>query len=101
MSVGVLNAGLSDFYLADEIQGTYGGMMIAIPAEHWQTFETFSHENMVSLLLSLATHVDLKSFLKATRGVKKKREPLIIDRKHRHLSTARLLKTHQNTKNSM
>ena len=29
-------------YLADEIQGTYRGMMVAIPAEHWQTWGQIS-----------------------------------------------------------
>jgi len=29
---------VSDFYVVDEIQGTYRGMMIAIAPEHWQYF---------------------------------------------------------------
>ncbi|MGI8503019.1 MAG: hypothetical protein ACR2LR_18070 [Hassallia sp.] len=99
--VAKVDAGLSDFYLADEIQGTYRGMMIAIPAYYWQAFETFFNDKMVSFLLQIATHVELKRFLKATRGVKKKREPLIFDSKHRHVSTARLLKTYPKIKNSM
>ena len=80
--------------LVDEIQGIYRGMMIAIPAAHWQLFETFSDDQMVLVLQQLATRVELKLFLKATRGVKKKREPLIVNSKHRHVSTARLLETH-------
>lgn len=94
--VGKIDAGLSDFYLVDEIQGTYRGMMIAIPDVHWQAFETFSLDQLVSVLQSLSARVELKRFLKAIRGVKKKREPLIIDSKHRHVSTARLLDTHHN-----
>lgn len=74
-------------------------MMIAIPAADWQLFGTFSLDQMVLVLQQLATQVELKCFLKATRGVKKKREPLIVDSKHRHVSTARLLETHQNSKN--
>lgn len=97
--VGKIDAGLSDFYLVDEIQATYCGMMIAIGPEHWQAFETFSLEQMVLVLQDLASSVELKRFLKAIRGVKKKREPLIFDSKHRHLSTARLLDTHHNTQN--
>jgi hypothetical protein len=97
--VGKIDAGLSDFYLVDEIQGTYRGMMIAISADHWQPFETFSLDQMVLVLQQLAARVKLERFLKATRGVKKKREPLIVDSKHRHVSTARLLETHQNLKN--
>lgn len=97
--VGKIDACLSDFYLVDEIQGTYRGMMIAIGAVNWQIFRTFSDDQMVLVLQQIATQVELKRFLKATRGVKKKREPLIVDRKHRHVSTARLLETHQNAKN--
>jgi len=41
-----------------------------------------------------ARFVKLKRFVKTPRGPKKKRGALIIDRKHRHLSTARLLKAH-------
>ena len=37
-----IEAGLSNFYLVDEIQGTYRGMMIAIPVFEWEIFQTFS-----------------------------------------------------------
>ncbi|MDZ8189757.1 MAG: hypothetical protein RMY28_023045 [Nostoc sp. ChiSLP01] len=47
----------------------------------------------------LAARVELQRFLKAIRKVKKKREPLIVDTKHRHLSTARLLDTHHQAQN--
>ncbi len=89
-----IQAGLSDFYLVDEIQGIYRGMMIAIPPPHWQSFGTFSLNQMVLLLQHLATQVNLKRFLKTNRSPKKKREPLIVDSKHRHVSTERLLEAH-------
>lgn len=89
--VGKIDAGLSDFYLVDEIQATYRGMMIAIPPSHWQIFETFSQEKMAQLLQQLAHNVNLKRFLKAQRSPKKKRPALIVDPNHRHVSTARLL----------
>jgi hypothetical protein len=92
---GKVEAGLSDYYLVDEIQGLYRGMMISIPAARWQVFETFSIEEMGSVLQHLAHHVNLKRFLKAIRGEKKKRPPLIVNHKHRHVSTARCL---ENTK---
>lgn len=93
--VSKIEVGLSDFYLVDEIQGTYRGMMIAIPSPQWEIFRTFSLDQMVQILQQLADAVNLKRFLKATRGPKKKREPLIVDSKHRHISTARLLDTYQ------
>jgi hypothetical protein len=88
---GKVEASLSDYYLVDEIQGFYRGMMISIPAAHWQIFETFSIEEMGSVLQHLAHHVNLKRFLKAIRGEKKKRPPLIVNPRHRHVSTARCL----------
>ena len=93
--VGKIDAGLSDYYLVDEIQGTYRGMMIAIPSPNWQVFGKYSDEQMVLVLQQLAENVELKRFLKATRGTKKKRPPLIVNRQQRHVSTARLLETHQ------
>jgi hypothetical protein len=93
--VGKVEAGLSDYYLVDEIQGTYRGMMISIPASHWQVFETFSVTQIGKVLQYLAQYVNLKRFLKATRGEKKKRPPLIVNPNHRHVSTARLLQAHQ------
>jgi Transposase DDE domain len=92
---GKVEAGLSDYYLVDEIQGLYRGMMISIPPPHWQVFHTFSIEEMGSVLQHCAHYVNLKRFLKATRGEKKKRPPLIVNSKHRHVSTARCLENHQ------
>lgn len=92
---GKVEASLSDYYLVDEIQGLYRGMMISIPPPHWQVFHTFSSEEMGSVLQHCAHYVNLNRFLKATRGEKKKRPPLIVNSKHRHVSTARCLENHQ------
>jgi hypothetical protein len=35
---GKIEAGLSNYYLAEEITMTYRGMMIAIPPQHWEIF---------------------------------------------------------------
>lgn len=76
----------------------YRGMMIAIPSPYWESLRTISLTQMALLLQYLAAKVNLKRFLKSPRGTKKKREPLIVDRKHRHVSTARLLEAHQTTR---
>lgn len=89
--VGKIAAALSDFYVVKEIQGTYRGMMIAIEPEHWTVFNSLCVPQLADLLQDLALRVHLTSFLKQPRGVKKKKDPLIVDRKHRHVSTARLL----------
>ncbi|NEO80145.1 hypothetical protein [Moorena sp. SIO4G3] len=49
---------------------------------------------MAKWLQQFARFVKLKRFVKTPRGPLKKRGSLIIDRKHRDLSTARLLKAH-------
>ncbi len=89
--VGKVDAGISDYYMADEIQGTYRGMMIAIPPENWSVFASFDEQQMASVLLDLASRVSLSSFLKQPRAPKKKKDPPTCDPRHRHVSTARLL----------
>ncbi len=93
--VDKIAAGLSDFYLVDDIHGIYRGMMIAIPPVHWQCFEDCTLNQLVDILRHLATKVHLKSFRKHPRTPKQKRKPLVVDGNHRHCSTARKLKQYQ------
>lgn len=88
---GKIDAGLSDYYLVDEIQATYRGMMIAIPEQNWSIFASLDEPQLLTELLHLAAQVRLSSFLKQPRAPKKKKEPLTCDPRHRHVSTARLL----------
>jgi IS4 transposase len=89
--VGKIDSSLSDFYLVDEIQGTYRGMMIAIPPPVWLCFGDFTLPDFVLLLQDLASRVDLIRFLKQPRQTKKPKPPLVRDPKHPHVSTAKLL----------
>lgn len=89
--VGKIEAGLSDYYMVDEIQGTYRGMMIALPPVNWESFQSISGQQLASVLLDLAARVNLKTFLKQPRGPKKKKAPPVYDPRHPHVSTARLL----------
>lgn len=89
--VGKIDAGLSDYYMVDEIQATYRGMMIAIPPEHWKVFSSFSLPQLADVLQYLAAQVHLNAFLKQPRFSKKKKDPPKCDPRHRHVSTARLL----------
>ncbi|MGH7997924.1 MAG: hypothetical protein ACREPR_00430 [Brasilonema sp.] len=88
---GKIDAGISNYYLVEEIQSTYTGMMIAIPDVEWQFFTNLSLPAFALLLKQWAAHVELKRFASHPRDPKKpltqrKREP------HRpHVSTARLL----------
>jgi len=89
---GKIEAGLSDFYLVDEIQHGYRGMMIAIEPQQWVLFETLSSAQLGKLLQQLASHVHLASFRKTPRGPKKKKPPRQPNSKKPHVSTAKLLK---------
>jgi hypothetical protein len=89
--VGKIEAGLSDYYMVDETQGTYRGMMIAIPSEHWRIFSQYSLDELASVLQHLARQVRLSSFLKQTRAPKKEKKPPYNDPRHPHVSTAKLL----------
>jgi hypothetical protein len=89
--VETIETKVSDFYLVDELQGTYRGMMIAIPPQHLQQFRTLSLAEFALLLKQLAAEVDLKRFLKQPRNRKSKTPPRVRAPKHPHVSTARLL----------
>jgi Transposase DDE domain len=89
--VGKISAGLSDYYMVDEVQATYRGMMIAIPPSNWYIFTHGSLNQLVTILQNLAHKVRLSSFLKQTRAPKKKKKPPSYDPRHPHVSTAKLL----------
>lgn len=87
-----INHEVSGYYLADEIAGTWRGMMIVLPAEYWS--EQFSHRTprqMAQFLRMTAKHIRLSAFRKHPRGPKKK-PPSKMNKKHRgHVATARIL----------
>jgi hypothetical protein len=73
-------------------------MMIAIPALEWEIFKNCSTEKIAQFLQKLANGVKLKHFLKANRGPKKPKTPVIYDRKQGHVSTTRLLEQYNTNK---
>ena len=89
---GKIEAGLSDYYLVDEIQGTYRGMIIAVPKNDWQLISKLEDSSLVEWLKLLASNVYLKGFRKTPRTEKKPKSTLIKDPKRPHISTARLLR---------
>jgi IS4 transposase len=82
---------LSSYYLADEIAGTYRGMLIAIPEKHWEVFTTMTTAQLVRVLKELATNVDLTKLTKHTRGPKKPKPRRQRKRGVTHVATARIL----------
>ena len=86
---------LSGYYVADEVSGTYRGMMIAIPPPAWQVFRQLTVPDLAAVLLDLAGKVCLARFRKHPRGPKKPRPPRQFDPKHPHQATAKLLVNHR------
>lgn len=88
----VIESGLSDYYVVEEIQSTWRGMEIAVPPENWQIFAQMSLSNFAQSLRTWAEQVNLKRFRKSPRGAKKPTTKKKFDPKHPHVSTSRLLK---------
>ena len=86
-----IEAGLSNYYLADEIQRVYEGMMIAIPPAHWLPFSQLDLDSTSQLLQRLAAQMELSKFRSHPRGPKKKKPKLKRQKNKPHVSTARLL----------
>ncbi len=83
--------GVSTYYLADEIEGVYRGMMIAVPAEHWRVFGDMSAAMLAKALRQLAHQADLALYQRHPRGSKKPRPKRAKDKRHPHVATARLI----------
>ena len=82
---------LSYYYLGEELDATYQGMMIALPPEDWQDLGTMSLPQFSSLLQNWGQLVNLKAFTSSPRKPKKKKPKPAYDPRHPHVSTARLL----------
>ena len=94
--VGKIEAGLSDFYVVEEVQGTFRGMMVALPDPVWVPFAQMPVQSFAEALKQWAAMVDLKRFRSSPRGPKKKPKKDKFDPKHPHVSTARILNQNQN-----
>lgn len=95
-----IEAGLSHYYLADEVRRVYEGMMIAIPPRQWQPLVQLDLDATAQLLQSLAMRVELAKFRSHPRGEKKKIPKPSYQKNKPHVSTARLLTESKNSKKS-
>ena len=86
----VLATKVSNFFITDEISGTYRGMMIALPPENWVVFQTMSLAAFVAQLRRWARAADLDNYPKHPRGPKKPKRKL-ANAQFQHVSTAKLL----------
>jgi DDE family transposase len=82
---------VSGYYLNLEIRGTYEGMMIAIPEEHWHIFRTLSVTEMASVLKELASHLEFARYQKHPRGPKKPAPKKTAYVNGGHISTFKIL----------
>ena len=80
---------LSYMALADEVGGTYRGMMIALPPRRWTFVRRYSTKQFARVLWEIASHANLQILTKTRRGPKKPRPKLPYTKKH--VSTHRLL----------
>jgi hypothetical protein len=93
----VIQRQVSGYYLSLEIRGTYDGMMIAVPGEHWNLFRTLSIPQFAQLLRELALRVQLRRFRKHPRKPKKPPPPKTAYQNGGHVSTHRLIQKRKNT----
>jgi IS4 transposase len=91
----VVSEEVSGFYLADEVAGTYRGMMIALPEDEWAVFHDLSPVALGHVLQELARHVRLSEYRKQPRGPKKAQPKRVIVGQQNHVSTAKLLKSRE------
>lgn len=82
---------VSSYYLADEIKGTYRGMMIAIPPEEWCVFHNTTFVELSQILKHLAAYVKLRAFRRHPRGLKKTQPKRTYLKNRPHVSTFKIL----------
>jgi hypothetical protein len=86
----VLETKVSNFFLTDEINTVYGGMMVALPPSEWSVFQSMTAEEFASQLRRWAKRIDLAKYPKHLRGPKKPRKKR-PNAQFRHVATAKLL----------
>src|SRR5512135_9239 len=89
---------VSGYYVADEIQMTHRGMMIAIPEDEWAVFHDLPPVELAEVLVRLAQAVPLPKFRKHPRGPKKPKPKKQSGAKIKHVATAKILKARQVSK---
>ena len=87
-----IQAEVSGYYIALEVQGTALGMSVAIDDVAWEPFRTMPATSFARQLLRWATLADLRQFKRHSRGPKKPVPKRTRFADKTHVSTARLLK---------
>jgi hypothetical protein len=93
-----IEAGISHYYLANEVRRVYEGMMIAIPPVQWLPIARLDVDSTAQLLQHLAARMELSKFRSHPRGEKKKIPKPKHQKNKPHVSTARLLNESKKSK---
>jgi len=95
-------AKLSTYYMADEIAGTYRGMMIAVGEHYWtKHFADLTASQLARTLLGMAQHICLSRYAKNRWRPKKKPGKSMNKKKRNHVSTARILEKRKQASKAM
>jgi hypothetical protein len=86
------NETVSEYYIAQEIDVTMDGMLVAVPDKEWGIFREMNLKEFGSSILYITSFVDLIKYKKNPRGPKKPQVKRNEFRGHPHVSTAKLLK---------
>jgi hypothetical protein len=87
----VVEEEVSGYYVADEIQMTHRGMMIAIPEDEWVVFHDMTPRELGAVLVELAGLVRMAEYRKSARGPKKPPPKKQSGAKIKHVATAKIL----------
>lgn len=82
---------VSDYYMADELAGTYRGLLIALPGADWEFLTEMTQNQFVLWLRGVAKGVRWERLRKHPRGPKKPGLKRTRFARHPHVATARLL----------
>jgi Transposase DDE domain len=95
----VIKNAVSNYFLTDEINGNYRGMMVALPPTEWQDFQSLTLSAMAAQLKRWARGMDLERYSKHPRGPKKPKKSR-PNAQFQHVSTWKLLDERQPSKRS-
>lgn len=89
--VDFVEKNVSGYYVANEIEGVYLGMMIVVGNNDWIVFRDMPPNEPVRLLKNLARKAKLSKYQKHPRGPKKPQPKRIAMKTKPHVSTAKIL----------
>jgi IS4 transposase len=82
---------ISAYDVAEEVQMTHRGMMIAIPEDEWVVIQEMTPWELGAVLVELAGLVRMDEYRKSTRGPKKPPPKKQSGAKIKHVATAKIL----------